>query len=89
MNVEIVEMTKISQTEKEKIMEFIMSNLTKEMLEKYRELRKEYNSYFSDEEFNVNDDTLLYTALSFEVEKLEELLANKDILEGIKAKRRV
>lgn len=63
-----------------------ISTITMEALNKYRELRKEFDSYFSDEEFITSDDTLLYTVLSHEIEKLEELLADKDILEEIKAR---
>lgn len=71
-------------------MNFKMSTITMEALNKYRGLRNEFDSYFSfDEDFSVSDDVLLYTALSKEIEYLEELLADKDILEEIKARRRV
>lgn len=68
-------------------MNFEISTITMEALNKYRELRKEYDSYFSDEEFTTSDDTLLYIVLSLGIEKLEESLADKDILEEIKARR--
>lgn len=70
-------------------MNFEMSTATMDALKEYRELRMEFDSYFNDDEFTSTDDSLIYVALSKEIDNLKDLLLDKEILEEIKAKRRV
>ena len=70
-------------------MNFEMSTATMGVLKEYRDLRKEFDSYFFDDEFTATDDSLIYVAISKEIDNLKDLLSDKEILEEIKAKRRV